>query len=329
MRAAIDIVRWIFWGPFRLVVSVLSPKGLNLLEGIFSAIAYRIMRARRRIITLELKRSYHGDWSDEKIENAVRASFRNYFAAKFRLFRLDRLSSENIADFIDVEGLDRLNAELARGRGVILLNPHFGPFMLIMPALGYRGFKLSQMALQGNSPSKAADTSALEGRAYDAKFSIIEKRMPIEFINLSQGAMALRKVIKVLNEGEIVLFPATGRGGKTWHGVELMGRRALLSPVPFKLAVKTGASLVPVFVLISEFKTRVKIEEPIRPADDGESAEQLLERYATVLDSYVERYPGHFINYVYEMRTQIGWDDHPFFEDYSDLKDGEVERFKR
>jgi lauroyl/myristoyl acyltransferase len=138
----------------------------------------------------------------------------------------------------------------------------------------------------------------------------------VTFINAAVNPMPIRNVIRLLKKNEIVFFASTGRGGKSsWHSVDFLGRKATFSPIPFKLAIKTRATLLPVFVLVSNPIARVVIDEPLHVAD-GDTPEKILEQYVSRLASYVKEYPDHFAIFLYEMHTQAGWDDHPFFSDY-------------
>lgn len=58
----------------------------------------------------------------------------------------DELSVENIDQFVRYEGLENLNKGLENGKGVILLHPHFGNEEYLMPAMGHKGFSVSQIA---------------------------------------------------------------------------------------------------------------------------------------------------------------------------------------
>lgn len=314
----VDISRWIFWGPLRKIVFLMSPRYISTLEGLFSFFSYYILISRRKVITQELRKSFGNKWSSERIEKAVRESFRIYFASKFRMFYLPKLNSSNMGEYIEVQGLGYLEKELAKKKGVIVLNPHFGPFMLIMPALGYRGYRINQLALQG--PPLLRQRKWMEKKAYDVKYRNIELHMPVKFINAAEGILSLRDAYKVLENNEILLFPSTGRGGKVWHTVNFMRRKALFTPVPFRIALKTGASLLPAFVFCCGEKISVRFDEPIK-VDHDSTAEGLVEKYVKILDSYVERYPEHFLMYIYEMRVKSNWDDHPFFVDYKQADD--------
>lgn len=292
-------------------MSRLDPNRLFYLGKILSFVAYYVLSERRRVISVELAKSYAAEWPAGKIKKSVRNSFRIYVCSQLKMFSLSKLNSLIIDKFITVDGLECLDKALEKKRGVIILNPHFGPFMLIMPALGYRGYKVSQLALQGEPPWGAR--KGIDKKIYDIKFKSIECNMPVKFINAALGTFSLREAIRTLKNNEIILYPSTGMGGTAFHTVTLMRRKSSFSLTPFKMALTTGAVLMPAFVICDDVRTTLKLETAI---DMGNfTAEELAERYAEILDYYIECYPDHFLMYLYEVYRNTRMGAAPFFLD--------------
>lgn len=307
MRAIINILRLVFWGPVRRLILYLNPGALTLIERMLASVTYCLFNDRRITVSSELMKSYGSIWPVDRINKAVHDSFRIYVSAQLRLFHLPRLNKSNIDMYISAEGIEHLEKGLASGKGVIIANPHFGPFMMIMPALGHRGYKLNQMALQGEPPW--GSRRGLEKKVYDMKFRVVEGNMPVKFINAAAGTFSLRDTIKALKNNEIVIYPSTGKGGTVFHPVRLMGRIMMLSLIPFNIAIKTGSPLLPAFVINEGAMINLKIEKALvfTTAEDGADA------YAKVLDEYVEKYPEHFAMYIYEVNKNISKGGTPFF----------------
>jgi KDO2-lipid IV(A) lauroyltransferase len=246
----------------------------------------------------------------------ARRAFQNQTNSALKLCYIPRINPTNVGRFFVVEGAGRLDAALGQGSGAVLLNPHFGPFLLVMPALGHRGYRLRQVALQGEPP--IWKRSWLQQGVYDAKFASVDRRMPVEFINAADSIMAIRKVFSALRENAVVLFASTGRGGRAWHEVDFLGRRATFNITPFRVARKASSPMFAVFVVDEDPCARVIIEGPI--GGGAATEEEALEEYAAVLASYVRKYPEHFALFLHDMRANAHWDDHPFFGDYEGLE---------
>lgn len=302
MKTILDFARWIFWGPVRKILLLLDRKYLFIVEKTLSFAAYTILIDRRKIIAEELTKSFANVWSTESMKKAVRDSFTIYIGSQLFLLYLPLFNSSNIDKYIAVEGLKHLEKGLVKGKGVVILNPHFGPFLLIMPALGHRGYKINQMALQGDR-YRWGHRKGLDKKVFKIKFKNIEGNMPVKFINVAAGQKSIKEAVKALRDNEIVLYPSTGRGGKILHNVRFMERMALFDLFPFKMALKTGASLLPAFVIYENGALKLKIEKPIE-VDANLIAESLLERYIEILDSYIRKYPGHFLMYIYEVKSK-------------------------
>lgn len=310
-RNVLDLVSWAYWRHVRGVVARLPPAAVPALAAPLSRANLLAAPARRRALTAELQAS--GLLAGRDADAAVDEAFRSQLVSQIKLSYLARLNRGNVEALLPMRGRENLDRALERGRGAILLNPHFGPFMMVMPALGHRGYTVNQVALQGE-PIVGRRTG-FSRLAYQAKVDAIEKNMPIRFINAAESGMALRDVMRALERNEIVLFASTGRGGKAWHGVTFLGRQASFNLTPFKVAARTSAPVLPIFLTNSGPIAELVIERPLG-AGSGASPEKLLDEYAAVLASYVVRYPEHFANFLLTMRLQAWWDDHPFFTDY-------------
>jgi KDO2-lipid IV(A) lauroyltransferase len=74
--------------------------------------------------------------------------------------------------------------------------------------------------------------------------------------------------------------------------VDFLGRKAILPRGPAALALKTGAVILPVFMLRNtDDSFTLKIERPIRQSDRQTDELGLVYVYKAVIEEYVKRYP--------------------------------------
>lgn len=308
-RTIIDILRFFFWGFLRNILLYIGPNKMFLIEMPISALTFIFQRGRRHIITRELMKIYGKLWNEKRIKMAVKESFRSYVGFHVKNLYLSYLNSATIERYIPVEGLQYLDRAIKQGKGVIILNPHFGPYLLMMPALGYRGYIVNQLALHGDPPG---GRSNLQQKIHEIKFRNVQGKMPATFIDASHKSN-IRRAVEALNRNEIVLIPSTGREGSKWIKVTLVNRTSLLNTGPIKMAKITGAALIPAFTLSGNPFATVILEKPLIIED--RKVEEVIQEYADILSHYINRYPSHFSNYLYEMEINSQWDDHPFFVD--------------
>jgi hypothetical protein len=180
---------------------------------------------------------------------------------------------------------------------------------------------INQVAVQGEP--KSGKRKGLDKRVYELKYDAIEGNMPANFINPAENRMAARDILRALKRNEIIFITPTGRRGKSWHQAGFLDGKANFVVEPYKLALRTGASLLPAFVMDSGPLAGVIIEKPLDITKD-DTAESLLEKYTDVLSSYAKKHPDHFAFFLFEMKAYSGWDEHPFFEGEQDRNFNDV-----
>ncbi|MBF0486564.1 MAG: lysophospholipid acyltransferase family protein [Nitrospirae bacterium] len=314
-------LKWLYWRYLRVGFSLLPPRAINVMTAAMARVQMAIAGNRRQLMLEELRLS--SLIKDRDTGQLILESFQNQLNAWIKQCYLRRMNDKTIDEYIPAEGLSLLDSVLAIGRGAILLNPHFGPYMMAMPALGHRGYRVNQLAIQAESPRVAR--AGLTMLANKARYDAVEGAMPVRFINAGAETfdnfglrnMAIRDILTTLCRNEIVLYPPTGRGGRKWHTAPFLGRVANFNLVPYKIALKEGVPLIPVFLIDSERSNsrgaaRVIIEPPIE-VSEGDTPEGLMMKYLAVLTAYVEKYPEHFAFFQFDMKVKSEWDDHPFF----------------
>ena len=253
-------------------------------------------RNRRRIIAEELTRLFGGRFEQVRIRSIARRSCEHF---SMRLFEtvffgsLDRRTTEELAR---AEGIPHIDEALARGKGVILLLSHFGSFLLPLPFLGFRGYAVNQITGKQVHRSLVAERIWL-WRKREAD------RLPVRF---RQVERFLRPVYQALKGNEIVAIAFDGRDSTTWAVVDFFGRRARFSTGPLELARRTGAAIVPTFVIREPGgRHRIEFLEEFRlsatsAAENAESED--AQNFARLFESYVEKYPCHFGMVLYNLR---------------------------
>jgi len=201
-------------------------------------------------------------------------NFAKYLVDFFKFLRLDRNKIENLIHFGNVpEALDNL---LAHGKGIIFLSAHLGNWELGAAALAARGYKLNSVALQVHD-KKLNDLY----RRYRAMRGLY----PIPF------GRAGREFIAALRRNEIVGVIADRDFTGSNHTVEFFGRPARLPDGPAKLALATGAPLLPIFMVRLPDETFAYImEEPIWADKSRQTVDDVMRLIATALEGVIRQH---------------------------------------
>ncbi len=229
--------------------------------------------ARRRAVLGNLARVAPG--LDPAARTALALRMFDNFAASL----VDGFRAGAAGPRVVIEGDERLRAAMAGGDGVLLWSAHLGNWELAAAALARAGFAVSAIARPQNG-------TLLEGwfaRRRDAAGVRVVARCP--------GAIEARRVLR--RHGLLALLGDRRFGGQG-RSVPLFGRPARLPAAPLALARRTGARLIPGFV-VREGRGlyRVRLEPEIEAR--GESA---LAELARALERNVRAHPDQW--FVFE-----------------------------
>ena len=165
---------------------------------------------------------------------------------------------------------------LAHGKGVITLSAHLGNWELGASALAARGYKFNVVALW------------VPDRKVNALYQ--QQREARQLRPIPQGRAA-RECIAALRRNEIVALVGDRDYTSARDTIEFFGQPARLPQGPAKLALATGAPLLPVFMIRQPDDTFAYIiEEPIWADKKHDTVETVMRRVVGSLERVVSRY---------------------------------------
>ena len=312
-----DILRFIFWYPSRFIISFLPLRVIYMISSGAGIILYYIAGSKRKIIIEEFKRIFGNTKKRHEINKIAKESFRNMYKDRTEILLYPGLSRERVKKMTFIEGMDKLDRALLLGKGVILLIAHFGANKMVMPALGFKGYKINQIA---GRPTDWGNVSGVESRMARKALELelnAEKKFPAKFIYITSN---IRPAIRCLKNNEILCLAVDGGGGVKRVRVNFLGRPANLSPNFITLAKATGATILPAFVIRQpDSRHRILIEEPLilnAFYDEQKEWEYNTQTFADIFSKYFYCYPHLYARKLLNMRLQAGRDPVPFFDDY-------------
>lgn len=212
--------------------------------------------------------------SPRALRALARENFLNFAKYLVDFFHFLHLSQERTDRLINYGLVPQVLDELlAKGKGVITLSAHLGNWELGAAAVSQRGYQINGVALWQPDPK----LNELY-QSYRAKRGI----RPIPF------GRAARECIATLRRGEIVavLGDRDYTGGR--QTVNFFGRPARLPDGPAKLALTTGAPILPVFMVRTQNDTYAYVlGEPIWADRHRDSVADVMERIAAALEKVI------------------------------------------
>jgi len=193
-----------------------------------------------------------------------------------------QLTREQLVGRIEsIDGHDKYVAARERGKGAILLTAHMGSFEVAAAALLRHESRIHVVFKR--------DVGRFERirQTLRQRLGVIEQAVDDGWSVWVRLRDALRANEVVAIQGDRVMPGQKGRR------MPFLGGHTLLPTGPAKLAMASGAPIVPVFsVRTPEGRIRLFIEDAIEVGDDLDGA---MTRIATIIATYVARYPEQWL----------------------------------
>lgn len=254
---------------------------LALAEGV-GELAFLVARRERERTLAHLKLAYGSEKSESELRETARQVFLHFARTAVDTLQLPKLVGSGLESLIDgKEGLVLLDRLLSEGKGVIALTAHLGNWEFISAFFRSRKY---QGAVVGR-------------RIYYERFDrmICDLRKRVNVRTIYQDAPA-REFLSVLRQNEILgLLADQDIDRLEGIFVPFFGRPAYTLTAPVKLALATGAPILPVFLVREgEERYRLLIEEPIRVEPKGtkeETIEEYTARWSRVVEEKIREFP--------------------------------------
>jgi KDO2-lipid IV(A) lauroyltransferase len=248
--------------------------------------AYRYSGAIRSATAANARRIFGPDVSRSRIESYGKAVVANFFEFAYDIGHALRAPKEQLTRRIEsVVGRERYHAVRAAGTGAIIATAHMGSFeagaasLLEIEPRVHVVFKRDAMGL-------------FEQLRADLRHHLGVLEAPID-----DGWTMWLRLREALQRDEVVMLQADRvMPGQKGCRVPFLHGHLLLPTGPIKLALASGAPIVPVFAVRTPNNgIRICIEDPIRVEASSASPHPALLRLAGVLERYVATYPEQWL----------------------------------
>ena len=238
----------------------------------------------RRILTCNFRHVLGPDTSEEEVQLLVRRACVNIIKGHYDLFRLSRLSTEEILGMTQVEGREHMLRALARGKGVIMVSAHFGNVDILM-----------QVPLAFGVPI----STPVEHIQPERLFQYTQRLRTSHGLRMYPTGGPMMGLYRALKRGEMIGLAADRGMDVSTRDVDFFGAPASLPEGPVRLALRTGAALVPGFGLrLPDNSFRVYIEPPLELPNTGDREADIaagMEMVVDVLERTISKHPEQWL----------------------------------
>jgi len=264
-------------------IVLLLPLNLGYKLAVFFSDVHYIFADKDRMAVRENLKVIFPEKSEREIRRIRIRMFRNFAKYLVDFLRFSKLDSEYIKRNIKIENIHYINEALSNGKGVITLTAHLGNWELGGVVIALLGYPFWAVAL----PHKY--------KKIDNFFNFQRRSKGVRVIPLGK---AVRSCLNVLKENEIVAL--VGDRDFTEKGVviDFFGRSTFFPEGPAAFSLKTGAIIVPGFMVRNEDDSfTLKMEKPlgyIPTYDKDKDLIRLIERYKITIENYIRKYPDQW-----------------------------------
>jgi KDO2-lipid IV(A) lauroyltransferase len=267
---------------FTRLLSGLSLSSAYALGRFLGALFRVVARKQWRRALEQLARSFPEKGQDE-IHGIAKRVFEHGAVNYIEVFRWIGGCEAELDARVAMPHPERVEAAMARGKGVLVLTAHIGNFDL----MGLWAAKRYPMTIISKDLRNAAvNRFWMEARARSK-------------LNIVPAHNSYRNCLRVLKKNELLGFILDQNMiRKEGIFVEFFGRPACTTPGLAMLAAQSGAPVLPVFIVRhADGRHEIHVEDAIDPPPDRkpESIEQATQLYTRMIEDYVRRHPDQWI----------------------------------
>ena len=245
-----------------------------------------LSRAQRQAALDNYAAALGRDRSDPEVARVARRAFQNYGRMLMDFVLMGSLAPAELMARVSVEGLEHLDAALARGRGAIMAVPHMGSWDMAGSYAGALGYRISAVA------------ERFPGSLNDA---VIKTRQSFGLDVITLGRSAVRAITEALQANRVVALLCDLEQGPG-VSVRFFGRTATVPGGPAAFALKTGAALIPACQYgVAPGRYRIHLDPPLAVAA-GELREPLMQRVIDRFEDFIQERPDQW----YAFRPMFG-----------------------
>ncbi|MCU0651261.1 MAG: lysophospholipid acyltransferase family protein [Candidatus Omnitrophica bacterium] len=244
---------------------------------VFLSDLHYIFADKDRKYTFDNLKAIFPDKTDREIRWIRIRMFRNFAKYLVDFFRFPIINEKYVNRYVTVKNKQYIDQAMVEKKGVIMLTAHLGNWELGGLVFGALGYPFWAVAL----PHKNKKIN-----------DFFNDRRESKGVHVIQFGKAARMCLNLLKENKMVALV----GDKDYSNeagvvVDFFGKKTYLPKGPAGFALKTGALILPGFMIRNPDDTyTLHMEKPIE-STDGDTIETVTLKCAAVIERYIRQYP--------------------------------------
>lgn len=223
--------------------------------------------------------------SADQREKLLRGSFKN-LGRLLGVFSHFRDSTDALREKIELRGIENIDLALREKRGIIAFTGHVGGWELSSYAPSLYGHPFSFLVRRIDNPKIER---------------LVETFRTARGNNTIDKKLAAREMVRILRTGEMMgILVDLNALDREAIFVDFFGVKAATTFVVAKLAVRTGAAIIPIFSPWHESAQKfvVEVGEPLKfdfTGDEEEDTRGVTQLLTNVIEDWIRRYPDQWL----------------------------------
>jgi KDO2-lipid IV(A) lauroyltransferase len=264
-------------------LGLFSKKQSERIADFLGKILFNVAKKHREIALDNLTYAFGNEKQPEEIERIARQVFINLVQVVFEIGWSLELDERHLSKQFKIDGCHHLIKAYEKGRGVLVLTAHLGNWELLSVLAGMIEFPMSVVV-------RPLDFEPLDHYVHNLRTRFGGKMIPKQ--------RSFRKIIRRLARGEAV-YLLMDQNVDWYEGVfvDFMGHRACTNKGMALLALKTGAPVVPVFMVREKSGLRAEFGPEVVTVKTGDRQKDIeinTQEYNRVIENVIRRYPDQW-----------------------------------
>ncbi len=271
---------------FSFFVNLLPERSALGFGRLLGRTAYYLDREHRTVSLQNLDLAFGHEKTKEDLRRIAKKTFQHLGMTAVEFLRIPQMDLETLRERMTIEGLENVGELLDnKNKGFFVMLSHFGNWELMGWLAKLTGYSISVIARPVKKNSKVNEM-----------VSRIRESTGLEVISTEKAS---RKVLQALSQKRLVGILIDQRAKRS-EGVfvDFFGKKAPTTPALAVLAMRTGAPVVPIFMIRDGFyKHRVLVQRPlalIRSGDIKKDVEMNTQLMNHTLESMIRQYPDQW-----------------------------------
>lgn len=243
----------------------------------------KILTKQRNTILGNMDVAFGQTMNEEEKMVAAREAMTNMLKGYFETFYMASRFRKKIDDIVTIEGREHLDKALAHGKGAIALSAHFGNFTILGAVMARETYPFYTVIREPKSKQVAKI------------FATIRDLMNLKWIPAQPRGTCLKKMLNCLRHNQIVCLITDEHKRRGGVNVDFFGHNSPTAAGPAVLSLRTGAAIVPLFIIRQKDDTHKVIVEPALTFNPTGNQEEDIRRITSMfterIEFYIKSYP--------------------------------------